>query len=447
MGLLSTISLKKKVINVIGCGKLGAPLVAVLAECGFQVNAIDLNKELIVNLKNGIVNWNEPGLTDLLKTNKSKINFSSEFLPTHAVADLTYVIVPTPSMPDGAFSNDYVLSAISNLAAQLKLKASREHLIIIVSTVMPGSTAGPIQNELDLVMGGKDHKVSLCYSPEFIALGSVIHNMRYPDLVLVGEDSENSGDLLITVSLKIARNKPPVFRLTTREAEIAKISINSFVTTKISFSNQISEICEATEGASASRVLSAIGSDSRIGKSYLSAATAFGGPCFPRDNRAFSSYAKSLNTSHQVASATDLVNIAQSERLLRYVQRIVPPQSKLIIVGVSYKAGTNVCEESPSLSFAELAKSVGYKICLVDENADLIDTSQKIHDFDNFDFSSLKNSASLLFVPSKGYLDLPRKFSFENNALIDLWGLWAGSEISQHNSYFRYGDYVAASKK
>ena len=286
---------------VVGCGKLGAPLVACLAEAGHEVTGIDLNSTLIASLSKFEISWNEPGLQELLRTSKSRVSFQNDFKGGFRGSDITFIIVPTPSLSDGNFSNEYVLSAIKAIATELSAEKISEHLIVIVSTVMPGSTSGIVKETLEKNLTVKNHQIRLAYSPEFIALGSVIKNMHYPDLVLIGESNPGDGELLQEISLSIAKNDPKVFTLTTEEAEIAKIAINSFVTTKISFSNQISEICEKTPGASASKVLKAIGTDTRIGNSYLTAATAYGGPCFPRDNRAFAKYASDLGYKADLA--------------------------------------------------------------------------------------------------------------------------------------------------
>ena len=168
---------------VVGCGKLGTPLVACLAEAGHEVTGIDLNSTLIASLSKFEISWNEPGLQELLRTSKSRVSFQNDFNGGFRGSDITFIIVPTPSLSDGNFSNEYVLSAVKAIATELSAEKISEHLIVIVSTVMPGSTSGIIKETLEKNLTVKNHQIRLAYSPEFIALGSVIKNMHYPDLV------------------------------------------------------------------------------------------------------------------------------------------------------------------------------------------------------------------------------------------------------------------------
>lgn len=310
---------------VVGCGKLGAPLIACLAGAGHKVIGVDVSKELIENLDSGTVTWNEPGLAQLIAQNKKNISFQGTYAGAFKDADATFIIVPTPSVASGEFSNKFVLDAVTKVGKELSNRLQSKHVVVIVSTVMPGSTQGIIKETLLDAAGQFANRVKICYSPEFIALGTVIRNMQFPDMVLIGEEDKEAGDLLEEISLSVVKNQPNVMRLSLSEAEICKIAINSFVTTKISFSNQISEICEMTSGASAERVLLAIGADSRIGRSYLSAGTGYGGPCFPRDNRAFRKFANSVGVSADLSTATDAINVRQDLRIIRLIQRKVSP--------------------------------------------------------------------------------------------------------------------------
>jgi UDPglucose 6-dehydrogenase len=431
---------------VIGCGKLGAPLAACLANNGHRVTGIDLNQDLIRNLSQGVVTWNEPGLQDLLKSNTKNLKFVSRFEGFIAQSDISFVIVPTPSQENGEFSNRFVLSAVEEIGTELAKHSVQNHVVVIVSTVMPGSTSGIIKETLLQSAGPTSQNVSICYSPEFIALGSVIKNMEYPDIILIGEEDSRSGKILADISLSIARNRPKVFRLTTREAEIAKISINSFVTTKISFSNQISELCENTLGASAENVLKAIGSDTRIGNSYLSAGTGYGGPCFPRDNRAFSTYAKSVGVSAELALATDEINVRQNTRIMKLLESKFPVGGNILVAGLSYKPDTDVVEESPALDFIERASKKGYKIIAVDQNVGTIFNFPeiKVHKPSDQNLKSIKTDAALLFVTDKSYKKLPEHF-YPETTLFDFWGFWKEYEDTFGKNYLRFGDYFKGS--
>ncbi len=427
---------------VIGCGKLGAPLLGVLAEAGHTVIGIDIDKRLIANLQDLIVTWNEPGLREVLKANSRNISFSSSFEGHFVNTHISFVIVPTPSKPDGSYNNEYVISAVSEIGKELQKSSLATHTVVIVSTVMPGSTSGEIKSALVEALGDSNCKVSICYSPEFIALGSVIKNMKYPDMILIGEEEKEAGDLLEEISRSFSLSNPKVHRLKTIEAELAKIAINSYVTTKISFSNQISEICEKSLGASADQVLSAIGSDSRIGPSYLKAATAYGGPCFPRDNRAFSKYANEVNASSAIAEATDLVNNRQFDRLLNLVSKKSNEIRKIVIVGAAYKPDTEVLEESPSIRFAESAIKRGYQVEFIDDFVKTVSSLPEVAVATSTHSKEIINEADalMLFVPSALYKDLPT-YARRGATIFDLWGIWKEFENSDLISYVRLGDY------
>jgi UDPglucose 6-dehydrogenase len=431
-------------VVVIGCGKLGAPLVAVLAGAGHKVVGIDKNLELIRNLKESVITWNEPGLGELLFKSLKNITFSPTFEGHFIDVDVSFVIVPTPSNEDGTFTNEYVISAVREIGKQLRESKVASHTVVIVSTVMPGSTSGEIKTELIRAAGNSKVNISICYSPEFIALGSVIEDMKHPDMILIGEEDKKSGDILEEISKSYIEGRPKIHRLTTTEAEIAKISINSYVTTKISFSNQISEICEKTPGASAEVVLSAIGSDRRIGSSYLKAATAFGGPCFPRDNKAFGKYAEKIFASSAIAEATDSINSRQTERLLNLVSKNLGSLRKITLVGVAYKPDTDVIEESPAVAFALMARSNEYLIQIIDDFVSEVPVlpDLQIQKFkDSYQYLA-SSDAVMLFVPSHRYETAP-DFINEETLIFDLWGNWSRYKEIRPSKYFRLGDYRA----
>lgn len=434
---------KKYKAVVIGCGKLGAPLAACLANTGHKVTGIDLNEELIRNLTNGTVTWNEPGLSEMVRKNKKNLTFSNNFDNSISNSDISFVIVPTPSKENGEFSNNFVLSAVEKIGQSLSKNPTQKHVVVIVSTVMPGSTSGILKETLLNSAGSSAQNVSICYSPEFIALGSVIKNMEYPDIILIGEEDAESGKLLADISLSVAKNEPKVFRLTTREAEIAKIAINSFVTTKISFSNQISELCENTPGASAEKVLKAIGSDTRIGNSYLSAGTGYGGPCFPRDNRAFSKYAESVGVKSELALATDQINIRQNLRIMSLLESNLNAGSTIVVVGLSYKPDTDVVEESPALDFVSRATQKGFKVFAVDEHVKSVVSmpNLKIFGANSRELLDVDADAAILFVTAKEYKSIPSKFP-AGMVLIDLWGFWKEFQSKRSENYIRFGNQV-----
>ncbi|CAF3498463.1 unnamed protein product [Rotaria sp. Silwood1] len=282
-----------------------------------------------------------------------------------SATDMTMIIVPTPSDPQtGFFSNDYVLSAIKSIGEVIKSR-NKYHQIVVTSTVMPGSMDGVIRDTLESSSGRKvgcrDNEIGLAYNPEFIALGQVIRDMLNPDFILIGESDKRIGDALEALYLTTIAKRPlPFHRMNFINAEITKISINTYVTTKITYANMLGELCENLPGADADIVSAAVGCDSRIGNKYLKCALAYGGPCFPRDNRAFVALAKSVSANALLAEATDQLNNYQIERLLSICEQIAElscgdfPQlkPKVGILGLAYKPDTPVVECSAACALA-----------------------------------------------------------------------------------------------
>jgi UDPglucose 6-dehydrogenase len=434
--------MNKSKLAVIGCGKLGAPLVACLAHAGHTVIGIDNNQDLIQNLKVNRITWSEPNLAEYLEKYKSQISFESAYSDSFNEVTTSFIIVPTPSTRSGEYSIDFVLAAIKSIGEKLKQMNFDTHTIVIVSTVMPGDTEGRITSTLNESLGKNSERVSICYSPEFIALGSVIRNLQNPDSILIGQPNETAGSALQELLLSMVVNQPKVLRMTTAEAEIAKIAINSYVTTKISFSNQISEICERVPGTSAENVLKALGADSRIGISYLKQGTSYGGPCFPRDNRAFAKFAENLGINLNIAYATDDVNNRQQARLLTILNRIAPNAKNILIVGMSYKKDTDVYVESPALKF--INESSTYNYFVYDDHV------SKVYGDDKLTFVTEKKltennfsiDVAILFVPSDSYAKIPERLA-DNVLLIDFWGNWSEYRNSKSKVYIKIGEHIA----
>lgn len=353
-------------VSVVGLGKLGSPMVACLAEKGFSVIGVDINPTFVEAINEGKAPVQEPGLDEMLSRNRDRIRATTDYADAIANSEVTFIIVPTPSDANGSFSLKYTLSAIEQIGAALREK-SEFHLVVVTSTVMPGSTDNEIRPALEHASGKQcGEGFGLCYSPEFIALGNVIHDMLYPDFVLIGESDTKSGAILESIYRQLCNSQPPFSHMNLVNAELAKISVNTFVTTKISYANMLSEICENLPGADVDVVTSAIGQDSRIGRKYLKGATGYGGPCFPRDNVAFGVLAKSIGATATLAEATDSVNRKQASRLTNLLLNRLAPGTTVGILGLAYKPDTNVIEESQGLALAKELLGKGFSVVLYD---------------------------------------------------------------------------------
>jgi len=346
-------------VAVVGLGKLGAPLAAVLASKGNQVLGVDVNPKAVQLLNDGLAPVEEPGLQDLVSSSRERLSATTE-IDQAADADVSILLVPTPSNGRGAFSNEHLLAALSELGRGLA-GSDRYHLVVIGSTVMPGSCDAEIRSTLEQAAGRiVCDTLGLCYSPEFIALGNVIRDMLEPDMVLIGESDTRAGDVLETLYVGVCENDPPFRRMSLVNAELTKIAVNTYVTMKISYANTLADMCERLPGADVEAVTDALGLDTRIGSKYLRGAVAYGGPCFPRDNKAFSVLARDLGAEPALAEATDSVNEAQIVRLAGAVQSRLKDGDAVGILGLAYKPDTGVIDASPGVALARLLGSAGH---------------------------------------------------------------------------------------
>jgi UDPglucose 6-dehydrogenase len=353
-------------ISVVGLGKLGAPLSAVLASKGFSVIGVDLNQTAVDALNDGRAPVEEPQLQELIDHNRERLSATTDIREAVAATDATFVIVPTPSEPSGRFSNAAVIASMKSIGAALAGK-SGYHLVVVTSTVMPGSTGGEIRGTLEHHAGRRvGLELGLCYNPEFIALGSVVRDMLRPDMILIGESDAKAGDLLESIYARSCDNTPAIRRMNFVNAELTKIAVNTFVTTKISYANMLADICDRLPEADVDVVTRAVGADSRIGVKYLKGATGYGGPCFPRDNVAFSALARGLGARSELAEATDAMNRYQIERVLGAIDARVINTGPIGILGLSYKPDTAVVEESQGVTLAARLLDLGRRVIVFD---------------------------------------------------------------------------------
>lgn len=358
--------ISKPCISVIGLGKLGAPMAAVFACKGFETIGLDVNSRFVEAINDGRAPVEEPRLQEMIDSGRSRLRATKSFEVAVLNSDVSFIIVPTPSGADRFFSNRFVVDAVERIGAALRSK-KQYHVVVVTSTVMPGATNGEIRAALELAAGrevGSD--LGLCYNPEFIALGSVVHDLLCPDIILIGASDEKAGDVLEAIYRVSTDTNPEFHRMNLVNAELTKISINTYVTTKISYANMIADMCDHLPDADADVVTRAVGGDSRIGRKYLKGAIGYGGPCFPRDNKAFAALGRKLGVNTELAEATDKINEYQLARLTGAVEALAQPRSTITLLGMSYKPDTAVIEESQGVMLARILAKQGYKVIVSD---------------------------------------------------------------------------------
>ena len=356
-------------LSIIGLGKLGSPMVAVFAEKGYSVIGLDINPSFVEALSKGRAPVDEPGLQDMIDRNRERISATMDYQDAVQNSDITFIIVPTPSGTNHLFSNRYVIDSLEHIGKALRIKPGY-HCVVVTSTVMPGSTGGELRKVLEAAAGRRvGPELGLCYNPEFIALGTVIRDMLRPDMILIGESDPRAGQMLEDIYKNSTESNPQIQRMNFVNAELTKIAVNTFVTTKISYANMIADMCDHLPGADAGVVNSAVGTDSRIGRRYLKSGMGYGGPCFPRDNKAFAAFGRMIGARCDLAEATDRINDHQLMRLQGAVEGAAAPGATVAILGLSYKQDSGVIEAAQGVMLAQLLSNNGYRVVTFDPRA------------------------------------------------------------------------------
>lgn len=356
-------------------------MAATFAARGFPVIGIDIDPEKIRKVNAGVPPVDEPLLAETMAEAKGRFratNQPSEVVPT----DASFFIPPSPSLPDGSFSNEYLLKAMQPVAKAVRNAGKTGHIFVCSSTTTPGAVDSVLIPMLEKETGWKcGSEFHVCYNPEFIALGNVINGLLEPDLVLIGESDPESGAALEELYRNYTRNKSRIARMSIISAELTKISVNSYITMKISFTNQLRMIAERFPKADINMILDAIGTDTRIGHKYLRPGLSFGGPCFPRDNRLLAYAAREVGLEAPLAEASDKTNELTKSNLLQRVRGLVSPGDTVLILGMSYKPDTFITEESAGLHLAQNLKRHGYRV-LVHDFAATPANSPALHEFE-----------------------------------------------------------------
>jgi len=441
-------------VSVIGLGKLGAPMTACFAARGFAVHAVDLNPQKVDAISRGVPPVHEPGLAELLAESGGRISATRDIEAAVRASDATFVVVATPSEPDGGFSLRYAIPTCESIGRALRTK-SAYHVVVVTSTVMPGSTGGQIKSALERASGKRcGIDFGLCYNPEFIALGTVIRDFYYPDFLLIGESDPRAGNVLAEIYKRTCKNSPAIARMNWINAEITKLSVNTYITTKISYANMLARLCEKLPEADVNVITDALGLDTRIGAKYLKGAVSYGGPCFPRDNRALAALAARVGASSGLAEATDIFNRAQIKSLADIVKSHWSESEAIGILGLTYKPDTDVVEESFGLLLAQELSSANLPVIVYDPSAD---AARALNNYKSIRVASsaqeciAESKVVVLATPWQEFRDLraalwSRPGHSEPRVVIDCWRILSHLDGIEGLHYVKLGFGGAAEK-
>ncbi len=336
---------KKTKIGVIGAGRLGICFALLVDKAGYDVVVSDVREDYVKNLNKRLISTNEPLVEDLLKDSKIKATTSNKEVIEEC--DIIYTFVATPSNKDG----DYDVSAIDSVVKDFNGVTGKT--FVVGCTTNPGDCER-FQKKLD--------GVKVFYNPEFIAQGSIIKGLREADMVLVGGDYEAHEEHNSIFQIYEAIQTTPLNynSMSLTAAELVKLAVNCYLTMKISYANQVGEVLSRFGlDEEIDTVLDAIGADSRVGSKFLNYGFGFGGPCLPRDNRAFAHAAERVGLKNNIGLTIDAFNDEHSNFLADYLCERNPDKkcSFYFEEGVTYKKGTDILEESQQYKlFKELLK-------------------------------------------------------------------------------------------
>lgn len=422
--------MKDNCVSIFGLGKLGLPMACVFGNKGYNVIGVDCSENIVEDLMSGKIHIEETGLDEIRDSICSDVEFTTDGEYAVYQSQVSFIIVPTPSGKDNAFINDNIERVLAKIGRALKRK-NEYHIVVITSTVMPTSCAKfkALLENVSQKEAGVDF--GLCYSPEFVALGSVIHDMTHPDSILIGEYDHKDGDVLAEILLSVCENSPEIHRMSCVNAEIAKLSLNVALTNKITLANTIAEVCEQFPGGDANKVASFVGSDSRIGKKLMKGALGFGGPCLPRDNQAFIKMAKDRNVCCPIQKETVAMNTHFNKRIVEYIESVVQKGEKIAVLGMTYKTNTDVIEKSASLEIIKQLVGDGYKVMSYDPTG-----TKRIA-------TAVKSAEECITDAACVVVATPweefKYIQYTNRVVVDCWGILDRSKIDANVTYKAIG--------
>lgn len=353
-------------ISLIGVGKLGLCFALTLEKAGYSVLGCDVNQSYVDSINNKTLNSDEPDVNTLLS---SSTNFTTttDIRQVIEFSNTIFVLVATPSLPNGRYDHTQVESVIDQLI-ELGPQQEEKHFVVCCTT-MP-SYCDLVQEKLE------KYNYVVSYNPEFIAQGRILKDQLRPDMVLIGEGSTRSGDIIEQIYKGHTLGEPKICRMSRTEAEICKISLNCFLTTKIAFANMIGDIARYSN-CDPSNILKAIGSDTRIGMKYLGYGYGYGGPCFPRDNRALAIYADDVGIDALISKASDQSNEAHLLYQVEIFKNNNDINKPVEFKYVTYKPESTLLTESQQLLFAVKLAKAGFQVIINERDSVLKEVKEK----------------------------------------------------------------------
>lgn len=352
-------------IAVVGTGYVGLVTGTCFAETGNHVTCVDINEEKVKQMQAGIIPIYEPGLEDLFKRNteEGRLDFTTSLQEGIAGAKVIFLALPTPPGADGSADLKYILQVADDLGPLLS-----EYAVIIDKSTVPVGTSEKVHSAI-----AKKAKVDfdVVSNPEFLREGVAVEDFMKPDRVVIGTQSERAKDLMSRLYAPLVRQGNPIIFMDERSAELTKYAANAFLATKITFMNEIANLCELV-GANVDEVRKGIGTDSRIGKRFLFAGIGYGGSCFPKDVQALAKTSTENDYEFKILDSVMKVNENQKTKLIPQIQKHFKGDlqgKKIAMWGLAFKPYTDDIREAPSLYNIDALLGLGASVSAYDPEA------------------------------------------------------------------------------
>jgi len=383
-------------IAVVGTGYVGLVTGTCFAETGNKVTCIDIDKNKVAKLVNGEITIYEPGLEKIFLRNlkEGRLTFTTDLSEGIKDALIIFLALPTPPGEDGSADLRYVLGVANDLG-----KVMTEYKVIIDKSTVPVGTAGKVYAAIASHYKGEFDVVS---NPEFLREGVAVDDFMKPDRVVVGTNSERARKVMSELYAPFVRQGNPVIFMDEKSAELTKYAANSFLATKISFMNEIAQLCERL-GADVDMVRRGIGSDDRIGKRFLFPGIGYGGSCFPKDVQALIRSSDDIGYDFKILKAVENVNEAQKLHLVPKIKAYFDNDLKgkhFALWGLSFKPNTDDIREAPALYLIDILTAEGATVTAYDPEA-MVNTKRAIGDkikYSENQYSALENADALIIA-------------------------------------------------
>ncbi len=356
-------------VAVVGTGYVGLVTGTCLAETGNTVACVDIKPEVVEKLNSGHIHIYEPGLEELVKKNRAagRLSFTGDLAAAVTGARLIFVAVPTPELPSGLVGMQYVNRVADDVAALFRERPAPGPVLVLKSTVPPGTNRAVAER---MAAAGCPH-VAVASNPEFLKEGAAIDDFMKPDRVVIGVRDEAAAGVLRELYGPYTAAERPFVVMSPESAEMTKYAANALLATKISFINEIANLCDAT-GADVNAVRAGIGHDQRIGTQFLAPGPGYGGSCFPKDVKGLVAVARRLGLTLRVAEAVDAANDVQKEVLFAKISRHFGGKlagKTVALWGLAFKPKTDDIREAPALTLIDGLLTAGAKVRAFDPEA------------------------------------------------------------------------------